>query len=163
MNSEAHHTSVLTPVLFKERTRPMQILLGGVIPAAIGALAGVMIGVSTGAYWAIAVLAAIGSIVSGFEHLDGWGAADRGLAAGTIYGAALLIAHARRHPRKSVTRQLPTFPDRHHRDRRHAVVRYRRTHSASAKRTQHTHCRGRHRWVRAPMACVYRGVGEPDS
>jgi hypothetical protein len=94
MNSEAHHTSVLTPVLFKERTRPMQILLGGVIPAAIGALAGVMIGVSTGAYWAIAVLAAIGSIVSGFEHLDGWGAADRGLAAGTIYGAALLIAHA---------------------------------------------------------------------
>lgn len=82
------------PVLFRDRSRPMQILLGGVIPAAIGALAGVMIGVSTGAYWAVSVLAAIGSVVSGFEHQDGWGAADRGLAAGVIYGAALLIAHA---------------------------------------------------------------------
>jgi hypothetical protein len=94
MNTQARHNSVLTPTLFGERTRPMQVFLGGVIPAAIGALAGVMIGVSTGAYWAIAVLAAIGSIVSGLEHLDGWGAADRGLAAGAIYGAALLIAHA---------------------------------------------------------------------
>jgi hypothetical protein len=82
------------PVLFKDRSRPMQIVLGGVIPAAIGALAGVMIGVSTGAYWAIGVLAAIGSVISGFEHQDGWDAADRGLAAGAVYGAALLIAHA---------------------------------------------------------------------
>jgi hypothetical protein len=82
------------PVLFKDRSRPMQIVFGGVIPAAIGALAGVMIGVSTGAYWAIGVLAAIGSVISGFEHQDGWDAADRGLAAGAVYGAALLIAHA---------------------------------------------------------------------
>ena len=82
------------PVLFKDRSRPTQILLGGVIPAAIGALAGILIGVSTGAYWAVAVLAGIGSIFSGLEHEDGWGAADRGLAAGAIYGAALLLAHA---------------------------------------------------------------------
>jgi hypothetical protein len=82
------------PVLFRDRSRPAQIVLGGLIPAAIGALAGVMIGVSVGVYWGIAVLAAIGSVVSGFEHQDGWGGADRGLAAGAIYGAALLIAHA---------------------------------------------------------------------
>jgi hypothetical protein len=82
------------PVLFRDRSRPMQIVLGGLIPAAIGALAGVMIGVSTGAYWAVGALAAIGSVVSGFEHQDGWGGADRGLVAGAIYGIALLVAHA---------------------------------------------------------------------
>lgn len=84
---------VHAPVLFRNRSRPVQILLGGIVPAAIGALAGVMVSVSAGAYWAVAALAAIGSVVSGFEHQDGWGGADRGLVAGAIYGAALLIAH----------------------------------------------------------------------
>jgi hypothetical protein len=60
----------------------------------IGAIAGVLIGASTGAYWAVAVLAAIGGFVAGFEHQDGWGGADRGLAGGVIYGTALLVAHA---------------------------------------------------------------------
>jgi hypothetical protein len=82
------------PVLFKDRSRPVQILLGGLIPAAIGALAGVLVGTSTTAYWVVAILAAVGGVLSGFEHQDGWGGADRGLASGAIYGAALLIAHA---------------------------------------------------------------------
>jgi ABC-type branched-subunit amino acid transport system permease subunit len=81
-------------VLFRDRARPAQIALGGVVPAAIGALAGVLVGVSSGAYWAIAALAAIGAVVAGFEHQDGWGGADRGLAGGAIYGIALLLAHA---------------------------------------------------------------------
>ena len=33
-------------------------------------------------------------MISGFEHQDGWGGADRGLVAGAIYGTALLVAHA---------------------------------------------------------------------
>jgi hypothetical protein len=40
------------------------------------------------------VLVAVGAIVAGFEHQDGWGGADRGLVAGLIYGIALLVAHA---------------------------------------------------------------------
>jgi hypothetical protein len=82
------------PVLFRDRSRPVQIVLGGVVPAAVGAVAGILIGASTAAYWIVAVLAAVGSVLSGFEHQDGWGGADRGLVAGAIYGAALLIAHA---------------------------------------------------------------------
>ncbi len=82
------------PTLFRDRPRPAQIALGGVVPAIAGAIAGVLVGVSSGAYWGYAVLAAIGSIVAGFEHQDGWGGADRGLAAGAIYGIALLVAHA---------------------------------------------------------------------
>jgi ABC-type Na+ efflux pump permease subunit len=81
-------------VLFRDRSRPLQIVLGGLIPAALGALAGVLLGVSAGAYWAVGAVAAVGGFLSGFEHQDGWGGADRGLVAGFIYGVALLVAHA---------------------------------------------------------------------
>jgi hypothetical protein len=60
---------------------------------AIGGLAGVLVGVSAVAYWAIAVVAAVGALLSGFEHTDGWDAADRGFLSGLIYGVALLLAH----------------------------------------------------------------------
>ncbi len=82
------------PVLFRDRPRPVQIILGGVVPAAIGAVAGVLVGVSSGAYWAVGGLAAVGGVLAGFEHQDGWGGADRGLVGGFIYGVALLVAHA---------------------------------------------------------------------
>jgi len=82
------------PVLFRDRPRPAQIVLGGVVPAIAGAVAGILAGVSSGAYWGYAVLVAIGAVVAGFEHQDGWGGADRGLVAGLIYGIALLVAHA---------------------------------------------------------------------
>ena len=82
------------PTLFRDRPRPAQVVIGGVIPAIAGAVAGVLVGVSSGAYWGFAVLAAIGSVIGGFEHQDGWGGADRGLVAGFIYGVALLLTHA---------------------------------------------------------------------
>ncbi|HEY0517473.1 MAG TPA: hypothetical protein VGD00_10160 [Solirubrobacteraceae bacterium] len=85
---------MLQPVLFRDRSRPAQIVLGGVIPAALGAGAGILIGTSTTAYWIVAAVAAIGGVLSGFEHRDGWGGADRGLVSGAIYGIALLVAHA---------------------------------------------------------------------
>jgi hypothetical protein len=81
----------LTPVPFDERSRSAQVVLAGIAPAALGALAGVMLGISSGAYWAVG---AIGGFLSGFEHSDLRGAAGRGAVAGAIYGAALLIAHA---------------------------------------------------------------------
>ena len=82
------------PILFRDRGRPAQVVLGGVVPAVAGGVAGVLVGVSSGAYWAYGALAAIGAIVAGFEHQDGWGGADRGLVAGLIYGIALLLVHA---------------------------------------------------------------------
>jgi hypothetical protein len=83
-----------SPVLLRDRPLPVQILLGGVIPAAIGALNGVLIGVSSLAYWIVALLAGVGAFVAGFEHRDGWGGADRGLVGGAIYGTSLLVVHA---------------------------------------------------------------------
>jgi hypothetical protein len=83
-----------TPVLFDDRSRAAQVVVGGVVPAAIGALAGVLVGVSAPAYWVVAIVAGVGGFASGFEHLGGWEAADRGLVGGVIYGSALLLMHA---------------------------------------------------------------------
>src|SRR3954453_12473166 len=80
--------------LFRDRPRSAQVILGLVVPTAIGALAGVLLGVSAAAYWAIGLVAFIGGILAGFEHADGWDGADRGLVGGTLYGTGLLIAHA---------------------------------------------------------------------
>jgi hypothetical protein len=79
--------------LLRDRPRPIQILLGGVIPALAGALAGILLGISSGAYLAWGLVAAIGGFLAGFEHRDGWGGADRGFFGGAFYGAALLIVH----------------------------------------------------------------------
>src|SRR5438876_725207 len=82
------------PPLFRHRPRPLQILLGGVVPFLFGAVVGVVVGVSSGAYWGLLSLAALGGILAGFEHPDGWGGADRGLVGGALFGLGLVIAHA---------------------------------------------------------------------
>ena len=81
------------PTLFRDRSRGAQILLGGVLPAVIGAIAGILVGVSAPAYWVVGALAGVGGFLAGFEHRDGWGGADRGMVGGAIYGVALLAAH----------------------------------------------------------------------
>jgi hypothetical protein len=91
--SNAETSSVLTPVPFSNRSREMQVVLAGLVPAALGALAGVMLGVSSAAYWAVGAIAAIGGLFAGFEHSNLTGAAARGLVAGAVYGIALLLAH----------------------------------------------------------------------
>jgi hypothetical protein len=82
------------PTLFRDRPRRAQIVLAGAVPAAAGAVAGVLVGVSSGAYWAYGALLAVGALVGGFEHEDGWSSAARGLVGGFIYGIALLVMHA---------------------------------------------------------------------
>jgi hypothetical protein len=81
------------PTLFRDRECPAQIVIGGVIPALAGAVAGVLVGVSSGAYWGYAAFVAVASVIAGFEHEDGWSGADRGLIAGFVYGVGLLLAH----------------------------------------------------------------------
>jgi hypothetical protein len=83
-----------TPTLFRDRSRPVQIVLGGAVPLVFGAVVGILIGVSAGVYWALAVLAGLGAVLAGFEHQDGWGGADRGLVGGALFGLGILLAHA---------------------------------------------------------------------
>lgn len=83
-----------TPTLFRDRPRPVQIALGGAVPLVFGAVVGIFLGISAGVYWALAVLAGLGAVLAGFEHRDGWGGADRGLAGGALFGLGVLLAHA---------------------------------------------------------------------
>lgn len=84
----------MQPTLFSDRDRRGQMIVAGLVPAIIGAVAGILVGVSSGAYWAISALAALGGVLAGFEHQDVRSAARRGLIAGAVYGVALLLAHA---------------------------------------------------------------------
>jgi hypothetical protein len=92
MNGE--EIAMKPPPLFRDRPRAVQIILGGVVPLAFGAVVGVVVGISAGGYWALAGLASLGGVVAGFEHQDGWGGADRGLVGGSLFGTGLLVAHA---------------------------------------------------------------------
>jgi hypothetical protein len=83
-----------TPTLFRDRPRALKLVLGGLVPLVFGAVVGVVLGVSAGVYWALAVLAGLGAVLAGFEHEDGWGGADRGLAGGAIFAIGVLVAHA---------------------------------------------------------------------
>lgn len=82
------------PTLFRHRPRPVQIVLGGCVPFAFGAVVGIVLGVSAGAYWGLSVIAGLGGVLAGFEHQDGWGGADRGLVGGALFATGILVAHA---------------------------------------------------------------------
>jgi hypothetical protein len=83
-----------TPVLFRDRPRPFQVVAGGFVPLLFGGVVGVVLGVSAGGYWGLSALAAIGGVLAGLEHQDGWGGADRGLVGGALFGLGVLLAHA---------------------------------------------------------------------
>jgi hypothetical protein len=84
---------ILSAHLLRDRSRPTQIVLGGVIPVIVGVIAGVLVNESLAAYYAVGIVAGVGAFLSGFEHRDGWGGADRGFFGGLIYGASLLITN----------------------------------------------------------------------
>jgi hypothetical protein len=85
---------VYLPPLFRDRPRPLQIILGGVVPLAFGSVVGVVLGVSAAAYWGLIAAASVGGVLAGLEHRDGWGGADRGLVGGVLFATGLLVAHA---------------------------------------------------------------------
>ena len=96
------------PPPFNERSEGQKVVIGAVIPAVIGGLAGFLVGASAAAYWVVAILAGVGAFLSGFEHSDGWDAADRGFFGGVIYGTSLLLVHELIHDQAKVS--LGSFP-----------------------------------------------------
>jgi hypothetical protein len=80
--------------LFRDRPLAVQILTGLVVPAAFGAIVGIVLGISSGLYWGLQLVGLVGGVLGGLEHRDGWEGADRGLVAGALFGTFLLVAHA---------------------------------------------------------------------
>jgi hypothetical protein len=112
-----------SPILLSDRSRSAQVIVAGVIPLAIGALAGAMVGLSAAAYWFVGFVAALGAFVAGSEHRDGSGGADPRFFGGIFYGVALLVVHdVIRNRRQGIAGQLQACAHRGHRDRRDVAV-----------------------------------------
>ena len=81
------------PPLISEHPRPLQIVLVVVVPAVFGAICGYFLGVSETTYLVLSIIGVVGGIGAGMDHLGARAGARRGLAAGSIFGAAILITH----------------------------------------------------------------------
>jgi hypothetical protein len=79
--------------LLSEHPRSVQVLLAVVLPALYGAATGYFLGVSEATYLILSVIGVLGGIGAGFDHLGVAAGARRGIAAGLIFGASILIAH----------------------------------------------------------------------
>jgi hypothetical protein len=81
------------PPLLSEHSRPMQVVLAGVVPALYGALTGVFLGVSEPVYLVLSLIGILGGVGAGFDHIGARAGALRGIVAGSVFGAFILIAH----------------------------------------------------------------------
>ena len=64
-----------------------------VVPALFGALTGYFLGVSEVTYLVLSVIGIVGGIGAGFDHLGTGAGARRGMVAGLVFGASILVAH----------------------------------------------------------------------
>ena len=65
-----------------------------VIPAIFGAICGVLLGESKGAYTALSLLAILGGVAAGYDHVGADEGALRGIAGGMLFGTFILFGHA---------------------------------------------------------------------
>jgi hypothetical protein len=81
------------PPLQSENPRWLQIVLICVVPAVYGAITGWLLGISQTPYLILSIVGIVGGVFAGFEHVGAKAGARRGIAAGSIFGAFILIAH----------------------------------------------------------------------
>ena len=79
--------------LLVERSTAVQATLIAVVPAILGAVTGLFLGISEGVYLILSIVAFIGGIGAGFDHDGAAAGAKRGLLSGAIFGAFVLLAH----------------------------------------------------------------------
>src|SRR5215210_2908731 len=83
-----------TAPLFADRPPAAQLAGALVVPAAFGAVCGLVLASSATAYWVLQGVAALGGLLAGLEHRNASEGADRGLLGGLVFGSFLLLAHA---------------------------------------------------------------------
>jgi hypothetical protein len=93
--------------LFRERPRVVQVVLGLVVPVAYGALCGYLLGSSEPWFNGLMLLAGLGGIGGGFEHLGAREGALRGIAGGVLFTAALGVCFSLRALPARVPLPLP--------------------------------------------------------
>lgn len=81
------------PPMLHERPSPVEFLLAVIVPLAFGAVTGLMLGVSSGLYLLLALLALVGAFFAGLEHDRPLEGLYRGLLGGLLFGTGVLLAH----------------------------------------------------------------------
>jgi hypothetical protein len=76
-----------------ENPRPVQVILVGIVPAVFGAITGILLGVSEPVYLVLSLLGVLGGFAAGFDHVGARSGAQRGVLAGFLFGASILVAH----------------------------------------------------------------------
>jgi hypothetical protein len=84
----------VAPKLLTQRSTGGAVLIALVLPAAYGLFTGVMLGVSSGVYAVLLILAIFGGYVAGYEQRGGAEGFGRGLAGGMLFGTFILFGHA---------------------------------------------------------------------
>jgi hypothetical protein len=82
----------LAPLL-SEHPRSAQFTLAFVVPALYGALTGYFLGVSETVYLILSIVGIVGAVGAGLDHAGARAGAVRGVIAGSVFGAFILIAH----------------------------------------------------------------------
>ncbi len=82
----------LAPLL-SDHPRWLQFTLAFVVPALYGALTGYFLGVNETVYLILSIIGIVGAVGAGFDHRGAGAGAARGIIAGSVFGAAILIAH----------------------------------------------------------------------
>jgi hypothetical protein len=73
--------------------RTAQVVLGGIIPAAYGAVTGYFLGENEAVYLVLSVIGIVGGIGAGFDHVGAKAGAKRGIVAGSLFGGFILIVY----------------------------------------------------------------------
>ena len=81
------------PPLLSEHPPVLRFVLAGVVPAVYGAITGIFLGVSEPVYLVLSAIGVLGGIGAGFDHVGARSGAARGVVAGVVFGAFILIAH----------------------------------------------------------------------
>ena len=79
--------------LLEEHPRPLQFVFVFVLPVAFGAITGYFLGVSEVTYLVLSILGVLGGIGAGYDHVGAKAGALRGVIAGSLFGASILVAH----------------------------------------------------------------------
>jgi hypothetical protein len=82
---------VVLPPLLRQRSLAAQLVLAVVAPVAFGALCGYVLGSSEPAFNLLMLLAGVGGVLAGFEHLDARQGAIRGIVGGVLFTGALVV------------------------------------------------------------------------
>jgi hypothetical protein len=83
----------VTPLL-RERSPVAQIALAVGGPLIFGAICGAVLSVSGPAYTTLTIIALLGGVLAGFDHLGANEGAVRGFCAGLVFGVVILATHA---------------------------------------------------------------------